>query len=782
MSKRNGFILAVLLAAAAWPSGMFGVDLVKDGKPNAVIVLPTNMSGAEGYAATELAACLRKITGASVDIRTVPEPGIYSIYLATVSGQLPAEVSKLYYKLKDDGFLIVTGKDAMYVTSRVPAGVIYGVYEILKCYGDVRWFYPGPEGEYVPRKPTFSVPEGVVGVNPSFQKRLFNLTGGGQNEMVYPTLQWMLRNNMTGSFHGGLYTDRKLYGGEDWWTLLPKELYRTNPELFPMVGGKRHVTAGKSSEPGYTNPCVSNPETVRIMTDSILRKINADRKITIYRIEPNDTTRWCECEDCKRLDSPADRINHSVSNRFWTFANALIKKMKETVPGIEITVSAYNNAENPPDTVKPDTRCHLGCALVRRCYIHPLQDKSCVVNRKFRERLEAWRQLGMPIWTYEYSAFVPQGSRICAPFEKIHSEDMKFYRKIGLIGYCDERAPIVEKPEKYFIKSYLDGGKGSMAESWRYDAVSRYFQAYFLWNADADFEAAMEDFGSKFYGKAWPEMKQYRILLRERYEKAPTHFLYGTPSVAAGRILDDASEKSLAGRLDKALALAAGDPAVCARILREKEVLEGLAAKRRNYQAIRDLKAAAGRVGAAPSEKDWDAAPAVTDFTNIEKKAVGRKTSAKVLYDAKNLYFRVESFDDSLDKLAARVTERDGVLWNDSTVEFFLAPPALGGRYLHLIVNPLGTVFDAMTLHPSDSDKTFDARAAVKVRKENDRWIADVAIPFESLGGAPNPGDEWKINIARGRVLSDGSKGEYSSWSLGEFHGTDMFRTTIFGK
>ena len=101
---------------------------------------------------------------------------------------------------------------------------------------------------------------------------------------------------------------------------------------------------------------------------------------------------------------------------------------------------------------------------------------------------------------------------------------MKFYKKIGLIGYSDERAPIVETPAKYFIKEYLAGGKGSMANSWYYDAISRYFQAYFMWNPDADFETVMEDFGSKFYGRAWPEMKEYRTLLRNRYEKSTDPF------------------------------------------------------------------------------------------------------------------------------------------------------------------------------------------------------------------------------------------------------------------
>lgn len=753
-----------------------GADLVKDGESLSVILVHPEASVGEFFAASELSTFIEKITGVSIPVRTAPVPGgKHLIHLAmTRTPELPPEVVGLFHKLKDDGFLILANAERTYIVSREERGVAYGVYEILKRYGGVRFFYPGEEGEFIQESSSFSISDGTLLINPSFSKRAFNLTGGPQNHLILPTLLWMLRNNMSQSIKRILLSKGKMVGGHDFCTLLPKELFETNPELFPMVDGKRHAPSCTANAPGYANPCVSNPDTLRLMTEEIVKRVNADRSITNYYVLQNDTTRWCECPDCKKLDSELDRENHFVSNRFWIMANAVIESLQKETPSVGVTVWAYINAETAPDRVKINPNCDLLYCMVRRCHIHTLNDPTCAINSGFRQRLEAWRKLEMNISTYEYSTFIPQGNEIGAPLEKVHASDLKFYKTLGLIGYSDERAPLVAEPEKYFIKSYLP----KMANSWLYDAIPRYFQAYFLWNADADFEEIMEDFGSKYYGKTWPEMRQYRTLFRERYTGVASHFMYGTSSLAAGRVLDAKSEETLSTLLKTALLKVKSDELLTKRLVREQKNLEGFIAKREEYAKIEAMRTMAVKIEAVPSTQDWASAPAVVDFSGRSEEI--QKTSAKLLYDATNLYVKVEAMEAKMDKMAQQETERDAILWNDSTVEFFFAPSSLGGKYLHCIVNPLGTFYDAMTLHPSDSDKSFDSKGIAHVEKKSDRWIVTLTLPFAALGGAPTPGEAWKINIARGRVLTDGTQSEYSSWSLGEFHGPDVYRLVIF--
>ena len=764
--------MTVLCIAAVANMQAKDFDLVKDGKSVSTIVLRPNMSAVEAYAAVELATYLEKITGAAIPVKMAPEKGSYNIFLSAGSPQLPEAAQAQMYKVKDDGFLIHASDNGLYIVARQPRGVLFGAYEILKKYGDVRWFLPGDDGEYCPQKQTFSVPEQSTVTNPSFRERNFNLTGGPGGPRMLTTSKWMLRNNMTDWF---LFSGDKTMGGHDFWTLLPKELFATHPELFPLVDGKRVAPSGQASDPGYANPCVSNPEALRLMTENAVKKINKDRAVTKYEILQNDTMTWCECENCKKLDSPKDRLNHRVSNRFWIFANAMIKAISDSTPSTKIQTMAYINAEEPPDQVKPDPRTDIKFCTVRRCYLHSIGDESCAVNKTFRVRLDGWRKLGMPVWTYEYSMFVPVGEKIYSPLERVYSEDMKYYKKIGLVGYCDERPPLVEDPKSFFIEPYLHG----LHDSWLYDAIPRYLQAYFLWNADADFDAAMEDLGGKYYGKAWPAaMREYRALLRGAYERTPTHFLYGSPNIALGRVLDDAAAAKLSGLLEKALAAAKGDEKLTKRVMLDKEGFAGWLLRFKQCQSIPTTKLA--KIGGAPTEKDWESAPVVTDFKSGAEKDAERKTIAKTLYDGKNIYFRVDALEPRMSAALSRKTTRDDKIWEDNDLEFFLVPPALGGKYLHLITNANGMVFDAMTLHASDSDIGFDAKAEVKTTALPDRWRAEVAIPFSSLGGAPKAGDSWKANVARTRKLADGTGEETSSWSGGSFHGADSYRSLVF--
>ena len=750
--------------------------LVENGIPRATIVIAPDFTTQEAYAAAELSAYLEKLTGARVPVSLAPAQGRYPVYLTRSAARLPRELAAKFHQVKDDGFLISATDKGLHIAARRPLGVLYGTYEILKNHGGIRWIFPGEDGESYETRRSFSVPPQLRVVNPSFRIRTFNLTGGPPGEKMLKTLQWQLRNNMQPA--AWFQNEIRRTGGHDFWTLMPKELFQTRPELFPMVNGKRVPPSGKAGDPGYSNPCVSNPETMKIICDTIIRKLSADRSVNRYEILQNDTMQWCECENCRKLDSPEERLNKQVSNRFWIYANTVINAVKKAIPQMEFQSMAYINAENPPDRVKPDPRLdHLKICLVRRCYTHSIGDASCAVNRSFRERVRAWRKLGYPVTTYEYSLFIPQGNQIYNPLEGIYVKDLKYYKSSGLAGYCDERPPMVDEPERFFIRSYLP----TLGNSWKYDAIPRYIQAYFLWNADADFDEVMEDVGSRYYAKAWPQMKEYRKLLRRCYENSGTHFLYGSPNIALGRCLEDKdAHRKLRALLEQAFRSARGDGKTLARLRLEKEGFDGWELRRKEYEKLAGMTAGAGKISGEPEEKDWEKAPAVTDFRSSGKKAL-QKTSVKALWSPRKLYFRIRAEEPSPRLMVTRKTERDDQIWLDNSLELFLAAPALGGKYLHLVTNADGVFFDAMTLHATDSDIAFDSGSEIGTHILPDAWIADIAIPFSALGGAPKPGDRWKVNIARSRKLSDNTA-EISSWSNGVFHGADSYRTLEFQK
>lgn len=161
--------------------------------------------------------------------------------------------------------------------------------------------------------------------------------------------------------------------------------------------------------------------------------------------------------------------------------------------------------------------------------------------------------------------------------------------------------------------------------------------------------------------------------------------------------------------------------------------------------------------------------PVARDFTDINTgRAVSDFTSAYVYRDDRALH--VTFTCGQTDKPRAKVTQRDGAVFTDDSVEVFLQPNPPKGPYVHLAVNALGTQFDELNLDP-----TWDAEWRVRTRPIEEGWEADLEIPFSSLPLSPNAPDVWRINLCRNRVTDGGVVNSSWSYSPGGYHQTERF-------
>ena len=135
------------------------------------------------------------------------------------------------------------------------------------------------------------------------------------------------------------------------------------------------------------------------------------------------------------------------------------------------------------------------------------------------------------------------------------------------------------------------------------------------------------------------------------------------------------------------------------------------------------------------------------DFVGYKGNKIGNATKLYLACDKENLYVAFHCFEKQMDKLCARwsrTVERDSPLWKDDCVEIFLDPLNGGNRFYHIIVNPVGVVYDAFAEKPS-----WDCGIRVATRVGADSWIAEMAIPFRDLGYVPIGGEVWRGNFCR---------------------------------
>lgn len=234
------------------------------------------------------------------------------------------------------------------------------------------------------------------------------------------------------------------------------------------------------------------------------------------------------------------------------------------------------------------------------------------------------------------------------------------------------------------------------------------------------------------------------------------------------------------------------------RVFAVKLPTEAAAPPERKKVVAQKVKNGAVKLDGKLDEKVWKNAPSTGAFVRtLDGGPVDEKTSAKLLWDDKNLYiaFEVEDKDvwTTLDK-------HDDKLWTQEAVEVFIDADGDGKSYIEVQANPKGTTFDSYlpSYRQNNNDWESNVKVAVKVdgtvdnRSDKDTgWVVEMAIPLEAAKGLekdvknvpPKVGTEWRVNLYR--LDSPAGRGQVAmGWSpplVGDFHALDKFGVLIFG-
>ena len=101
----------------------------------------------------------------------------------------------------------------------------------------------------------------------------------------------------------------------------------------------------------------------------------------------------------------------------------------------------------------------------------------------------------------------------------------------------------------------------------------------------------------------------------------------------------------------------------------------------------------------------------------------------------------------------ALVEDRDGSVYGEDCVGYFLQPDPDEMTVYQIYVNPLGTVFDQKITFDETmwytADREWDGEYAVATQRTDDRWSVEIAIPLEQLGGDIEANPAWMVNFRR---------------------------------
>jgi hypothetical protein len=192
-------------------------------------------------------------------------------------------------------------------------------------------------------------------------------------------------------------------------------------------------------------------------------------------------------------------------------------------------------------------------------------------------------------------------------------------------------------------------------------------------------------------------------------------------------------------------------------------------------------------------EASWKDAASTGEFKEAEGAPVKTSgpTSAKLLWDAKNLYAWIDIQDTDID---SPYTKTDDPLWQADVVEFFIDADKNRRGYVELQTNPNNAHFDTwFAVGRPNRDDSFDAKLQSVVTKDDKAWHVEIAIPLEAVKGKdpamavtlpPRPGDSWKLNIVRvdkNKSTKDIAASAWAQIPYSDFHAIDRLMTVTFG-
>lgn len=808
--KRLSFILWIILLSGIGVICNAGSDLVivDKGRTEATIVLADNAPERTSVAAKYLRDNVMESTGVSLSIVKesdavsgsrilIGDSGIVrSLGVKIPSGSGFHDEGIIIKRIGSD--LIIAGNDDGPYKNTQDA-----VFRFLNIVVGAEFYYGAPLGKSVPKLTRISVGNLDISEHPVFAQRTF------YNYLSSGTTDWSAMDEFHSWHHwGGTAIEHRHIHAD----IAPPDVYfKTHPEYYSEIRGKRSVTELEGWQ-----LCTTNPDVIKLAVERCRRRFAADPNLQAASLSCNDCYGMCTCAECRKLDYP-DPVSGG-GRRMVTFANAVARELAKTNPGKYVAFYAYYHTLAPPVDMKCEPNVIVVLADSGNCMFHDYNDPNCGLARDARLRLDGWMKVASQVLVYDYYGLY--GGYMGLPFLNIERTvaNSHYLANKGAHGLtCDG--------------VYTPGPEG----------LRVYASLRTMWDRNLTPKQIIKQFCDGLYGKASPVMQDYYWHLEKICNGAKLHSTLVTWVVPGPlEIWTQEAFDTLGKDLSKARSLVIPGSVEMKRIDEQVELLDfaktfiqlvnaELAYYRDETQFSQDkyalirqaylnkyqkltekrlisfssavlddyapkelkpirlsLKLKATSAPPSPNplvpfDPAWDLYGQTADcggsFVDQNRFMSYPRTQATITYDSHALYLRVKCEDPEIEHVKPPVHHRDDDLWKDDCIRLSVVAPDRSGL-LNFYVNAAGVCKDAR-----DSDVSWNsdwnAKTSISNRLGARQWTARIEIPWSTLG-LQAPPRELKANLFRHTTTTDVMPVQYWSPTFGSMDRIERYATISF--
>ncbi len=513
--------VAILLCcspvAAAAPQG---VDLARLAGWD--IVVAEDAIASEVYAAEEFQRLAAEATGQKLPIVDEAARADRHVFIGAGRAMRETNVGFSVEGFGPEDLRIVVRDANIAIAGGRPRGTLYGVYTFLEDYFGVRFLtaehtHVPPVGRWRVVAPVdrFYRPPlemrysyyGEVNRNASFATRMKINTVGDDPKLGGRSRQRLINH----SFHSQIPSSK--YGKE-------------HPEYYCLRDGKR--LAEVDNDGRDNEPCLTNPDVLRIVTESVLRWIEANPQAANVSVSQNDNAANCQCAECKALDEREGTPMGSL----LTFVNAVAEAVAEKHPEVKVGTLSYWYTRKPPKTIRPRPNVQIQLCSIECCLLHAIDDPNCPKNVTFCRDMAEWGKICDEIFIWNYNTNFHNYLLPC-PNLRVIGPNVRYFVANGAKGAFMQAAGNANAAELSELRNYI---------------ISR-----LLWDPSRDGEQLMDEFLALHYGPAAAPIRRF---IRRTHDKAEAS---GKHHNCFGRLsdygLDQSDARAGLAAFDEALAL-----------------------------------------------------------------------------------------------------------------------------------------------------------------------------------------------------------------------------------
>ncbi|MDZ7632911.1 MAG: DUF4838 domain-containing protein [Bacteroidales bacterium] len=467
-------------------------------------------------AASELENYFLRVTGKSLPVSDVTEPGTKIIFIGK-GGLQEENLAGEMAIVSSDGFIISSEPDKLVLAGNNGNADLSAVYTLFEEHAGCMRFTE--KEDYVPPASKIRVPVKHKVYEPAFSFRVAHFPD--REKPGFTAWNKLSTFSEWGMF---VHTFPQL--------MPPSKYFSKHPEYFSLVNGRR-IRDGQL--------CLSNPDVIRILSENLALRMSQAPEKVYWSVSQNDCINYCECPECKKLYEKYG----AVSGAYIEMANSIAAKFPEK----QISTLAYQFTRQAPVNIKPAENVNVMFCSIECNRSLPLAEDPRSAG--FVRDLMEWSSLTDNIFMWDY---VVQFRTYLCPFPNFHVLQ-----------------PNIQLFHSQNIPMMFQQGSGS---SWSDLAeLKQYYIAKMLWDPYLNGDSLINRFLDKYYGKAAPFIREYFDLSHSSLMSVADSQnldIYGLPSFYFKSFLTRDLVTKYHGLMNRAEAATGNDSARLERVMRAR--------------------------------------------------------------------------------------------------------------------------------------------------------------------------------------------------------------------